>query len=90
MFVSILLITLNQIIQLYGLEYITAELAAVISSALTPIALLLFTVTAGAGAVPVRDSSARFSLALSVLCCCSVQALWPGRWMCGRSSGRRA
>jgi drug/metabolite transporter (DMT)-like permease len=46
-FVSVLLITLNQVIQLYGLKYITAGLGAVISSALTPIALLLFSITAG-------------------------------------------
>jgi drug/metabolite transporter (DMT)-like permease len=46
-FVSVILITLNQVIQLYGLKYITAGLAAVISSALTPIALLVFSVAAG-------------------------------------------
>jgi drug/metabolite transporter (DMT)-like permease len=46
-FVSVILITLNQVIQLYGLKYITAGLGAVISSALTPIALLVFSVTAG-------------------------------------------
>ena len=46
-FVSVILITLNQIIQLYGLKYITAGLAAVISSALTPLALLVFSVVAG-------------------------------------------
>jgi drug/metabolite transporter (DMT)-like permease len=46
-FVAVLLITLNQVIQLYGLKYITAGLGAVISSALTPIALLVFSVTAG-------------------------------------------
>lgn len=46
-FVSVLLITLNQVIQLYGLKYITAGLAAVISSALTPIALLVFSVAFG-------------------------------------------
>jgi drug/metabolite transporter (DMT)-like permease len=46
-FVSIILITLNQVIQLYALKYITAGLAAVISSALTPIALLVFSVAAG-------------------------------------------
>ncbi len=45
--VSVVLITLNQVIQLYGLKYITAGLAAVISSALTPIALLVFSVGAG-------------------------------------------
>jgi drug/metabolite transporter (DMT)-like permease len=46
-FVSVVLITLNQVIQLYGLKYITAGLAAVISSALTPIALLIFSLAAG-------------------------------------------
>jgi drug/metabolite transporter (DMT)-like permease len=45
--VSVLLVTLNQVIQLYGLKYITAGLAAVISSALTPIALLGFSVALG-------------------------------------------
>jgi drug/metabolite transporter (DMT)-like permease len=46
-FVSVILITLNQVIQLYALKSITAGLAAVISSALTPIALLVFSVAAG-------------------------------------------
>jgi len=46
-FVSVILITLNQIIQLYGLKTITAGLAAVISSALTPLALVVFSVAAG-------------------------------------------
>jgi drug/metabolite transporter (DMT)-like permease len=46
-FVSVLLITLNQVIQLYGLKSITAGLAAVISSALTPLALLGFSVAMG-------------------------------------------
>jgi drug/metabolite transporter (DMT)-like permease len=46
-FVSVVLITLNQVTQLYGLKYITAGLGAVISSALTPIALLAFSVAAG-------------------------------------------
>lgn len=45
--VSVLMITLNQVIQLYGLKHITAGLAAVISSALTPIALLGFSVALG-------------------------------------------
>ncbi|HYZ23442.1 MAG TPA: EamA family transporter [Rhodopila sp.] len=45
--VSVLMVTLNQVIQLYGLKTITAGLAAVISSALTPIALLVFAVIAG-------------------------------------------
>jgi drug/metabolite transporter (DMT)-like permease len=46
-FVSIVLISLNQAIQLYGLKYITAGLGAVISSALTPLALLAFSVALG-------------------------------------------
>jgi drug/metabolite transporter (DMT)-like permease len=45
--VSVLMVSLNQVIQLYGLHYITAGLAAVISSALTPIALLGFSVALG-------------------------------------------
>jgi drug/metabolite transporter (DMT)-like permease len=47
LFVSVILITFNQVIQLYALKHITAGLAAVISSALTPIALLVFSVAAG-------------------------------------------
>ncbi|MFL5251410.1 MAG: DMT family transporter [Rhodopila sp.] len=46
-FVSVVLISLNQVIQLYGLKYITAGLGAVISSALTPLALLVFSVALG-------------------------------------------
>lgn len=45
--VSILLVTLNQVIQLYGLLHITAGLGAVISSGLTPIFLLIFSVGLG-------------------------------------------
>ena len=45
--VAILMVSLNQVIQLYGLRYITAGLACVISSALTPIALLGFAVGMG-------------------------------------------
>jgi drug/metabolite transporter (DMT)-like permease len=45
--VAILMVTLNQVIQLYGLKSITAGLAAVISSALTPISLLGFSVVMG-------------------------------------------
>jgi drug/metabolite transporter (DMT)-like permease len=45
--VSVLMVTLNQIIQLYGLKTITAGLAAVISSALTPLALVMFSVATG-------------------------------------------
>jgi len=42
--VAILMVSLNQVIQLYGLRCITAGLAAVLSSALTPITLLGFSV----------------------------------------------
>jgi len=45
--VAVLMVTLNQVIQLYGLKYITAGLAAVISSALTPVSLLGFSVASG-------------------------------------------
>lgn len=46
-FVSIVLISLNQVIQLYGLKYITAGLGSVISCSLTPISLLIFTSIGG-------------------------------------------
>ena len=36
--VAVLMVSMNQVIQLYGLRFITAGLAAVLSSALTPIA----------------------------------------------------
>lgn len=42
--VAMLMVSMNQVIQLYGLRFITAGLAAVLSSALTPIALLGFAV----------------------------------------------
>lgn len=45
--VALLMVSLNQVIQLYGLRYITAGLACVLSSALTPIALLGFAVAWG-------------------------------------------
>jgi len=45
--VSLLLISLSQVIQLYALRHVTAGLAAVISSALTPIALLGFSAALG-------------------------------------------
>lgn len=45
--VSVLLVSFSQVIQLYGLRHITAGLAAVISSALTPIALLGFSAALG-------------------------------------------
>jgi len=45
--VAVLMVSLNQVIQLYGLRFITAGLAAVLSSALTPVALLGFAVVVG-------------------------------------------
>jgi drug/metabolite transporter (DMT)-like permease len=45
--VAVLMVSLNQVIQLYGLRFITAGLAAVLSSALTPITLLGFAVAFG-------------------------------------------
>ena len=45
--VSVLMVSLNQVTQLYGLRYVPAGLATVISSALTPISLLGFGVLAG-------------------------------------------
>jgi drug/metabolite transporter (DMT)-like permease len=62
--VSVLMITLNQVIQLYGLKYITAGLAAVISSALTPIALLGFSVASGQEGLSRRQI---FAIALGVI-----------------------
>ena len=44
---ALLMVSLNQVIQLYGLRFISAGLAAVLSSALTPIALLGFAVLMG-------------------------------------------
>ncbi|MGH7050276.1 MAG: DMT family transporter [Acetobacteraceae bacterium] len=45
--VTVLMICLNGVIQLYGLRFVPAGLATVISSALTPIALTGFSVLAG-------------------------------------------
>jgi drug/metabolite transporter (DMT)-like permease len=45
--VAILMVSANQVIQLYGLRFITAGLAAVLSSALSPISLLGFAVIVG-------------------------------------------
>jgi drug/metabolite transporter (DMT)-like permease len=42
--VATLMVSLNQVIQLYGLRFVPAGLAAVLSSALTPISLLGFSV----------------------------------------------
>jgi len=45
--VSVLMVALNQVTQLYGLRYVPAGLAIVISSALTPVALIGFSAMMG-------------------------------------------
>ncbi|MGH7212250.1 MAG: DMT family transporter, partial [Acetobacteraceae bacterium] len=45
--VGVLMVALNAVLMLYGLRYVSSGLAAVISSALTPIALLGFSVAFG-------------------------------------------
>lgn len=65
--VSILLVTLNQVIQLYGLVHITAGLAAVISSGLTPIFLLIFSVGLGQEKLSWRQLGAILLGALGVV-----------------------
>jgi drug/metabolite transporter (DMT)-like permease len=62
--VSLLLISFSQVIQLYGLRHITAGLAAVISSALTPIALLGFGAAMGQERFTLRQAGA---IALGVM-----------------------
>lgn len=47
LFVSVLMITVNAVIMLYGLRHISSGLAAVLSSALTPIALVGFAAMLG-------------------------------------------
>jgi drug/metabolite transporter (DMT)-like permease len=56
--ISLLLISFSQVIQLYGLRHITAGLAAVISSALTPIALLGFSAALGQERFTLRQGAA--------------------------------
>jgi drug/metabolite transporter (DMT)-like permease len=62
--VSVLMIATNQIIQLYGLRYVPAGLATVISSALTPVSLIGFSVMAGQERFTRRQAAA---LALGAL-----------------------
>jgi drug/metabolite transporter (DMT)-like permease len=45
--VSVLMVALNQVTQLYGLRYVPAGLATVISSALTPVSLIGFSAMTG-------------------------------------------
>ncbi len=57
-FVSVVLISMNQVIQLYGLKYITAGLGSVISSALTPLSLLVFAAIGGQERIAARQFQA--------------------------------
>lgn len=56
--VSVLMIGLNQVIQLYGLRFVPAGLATVISSAVTPISLTGFSVLAGQDRFSLRQVAA--------------------------------
>jgi drug/metabolite transporter (DMT)-like permease len=56
--VSFLMVALNSVIQNYGLRYVSSGLAAVISSALTPISLLAFSVWFGHERFRVRQLGA--------------------------------
>lgn len=62
--VSLLMVALNAVIQLYGLRFVSSGLAAVISAALTPISLLGFSVLAGQEAFHPRQA---WAIALGVL-----------------------
>ncbi len=62
--VSVLMIAVNQVVQLYGLRYVPAGLATVISSALTPVSLIGFSVMAGQERFTRRQAAA---LALGAL-----------------------
>jgi drug/metabolite transporter (DMT)-like permease len=68
--VALLMVSGNQVIQLYGLKHVTAGLAAVISSALTPVSLLGFSVVLGQERFTWRQLGA---IALGV---CGVLALF--------------
>ncbi len=55
---AILMVSLNQVVQLYGLRFVTAGLAAVLGSALTPIGLLGFAVALGQERLRWRQAAA--------------------------------
>lgn len=61
--VAVLMVSLNSVIQLYGLRYVPAGLATVINSALTPISLVGFSIGLGQDRFSVRQALA---LALGV------------------------
>jgi drug/metabolite transporter (DMT)-like permease len=80
--ISVLIISLNQVIQLYGLKFVTAGLAAVISSALTPIALLVFSVALG------QEKFNRAQLAAIALGVIGVVTLFGPSALAGTLDGR--
>jgi drug/metabolite transporter (DMT)-like permease len=80
--ISVLTISLNQVIQLYGLKFVTAGLAAVISSALTPIALLVFSVALG------QEKFNRAQLAAIALGVVGVVTLFGPSALAGTLDGR--
>lgn len=80
--VSILMVALNQVIQLYGLRFVPAGLATVISSAVTPISLTGFSVLAGQDRFTLRQGAALLLGLVGILLAFGPQALvgrlgWP-------------
>lgn len=80
--VSLLMIGLNQVIQLYGLRFVPAGLATVISSAVTPISLIGFSVLAGQDRFSFRQGTALVLGVVGILVAFGPQALtgrlgWP-------------
>lgn len=80
--VSIMMISLNAVIQLYGLRYVPAGLATVISSALTPISLVGFSVLLGQERFSARQAGALALGVAGILMVFGEQALggrlgWP-------------
>ncbi len=73
--VAVLMISLNQVIQLYGLRFVPAGLAAVLSSALTPISLLVFSVMLGQERFHWRQAAAMALGAAGILVLFGPEAL---------------
>lgn len=73
--VSVLMICLNQVIQLYGLRFVPAGLATVISSAVTPISLTGFSVLAGQDRFSFRQAAALLLGLIGILLAFGPQAL---------------
>ncbi|MGH7117461.1 MAG: DMT family transporter [Acetobacteraceae bacterium] len=73
--VSVLMICLNQVIQLYGLRFVPAGLATVISSAVTPISLTGFSVLSGQDRFSFRQAAALLLGLVGILLAFGPQAL---------------